>query len=147
MIWALTETTNQFNSWKLEMDIFSAELKYNKKAQSFRITDGGDKRLFFIEKTGLLQNKFLIRTEYSVITGEVHPNGDGHSGVVVLENKKYHYLFKNNVLTFSSKKQFFPSIEMVNVDKTDQKEFFGLLFGTLRVIQKSYKMETAPALI
>lgn len=147
MIWALTETTNQFNSWKLEMNIFSAELKYNKKAQSFRITDGDDKRLFFIEKTGLLQNKFLIRTEYSVITGEVHPNGDGHSGVVVLENKKYHYLFKNNVLTFSSKKQFFPSIEMVNVDKTDQKEFFGLLFGTLRVIQKSYKMETAPALI
>lgn len=147
MKWALTGVTSQFHSWALELNKFAAELKYNKKAQSFRITADDDKRLFFIEKTGLLQNKFLIRTEYSVITGEVRPNGDWHSGVVILENKKCNYMLKNNVLTFSSKKQFFPSIEMMNVDKTDQKEFFGLLFGTLRVIQKSYKMETAAALI
>jgi len=72
MRWALTQSTNQLRSWQLKENEFIAALKYNKKAHSFRIA-ASDKRLFFIEKTGFLQNKFLVRTEYSVITGEIFP--------------------------------------------------------------------------
>lgn len=147
MKWILTEATSQFHSWKLELNDFTAELKYNKKANSFRI-NAGDKRLFFIERTGLLQNKFLVRTEYSVIIGEFHPIRNWHSGVVILENKKRNYLIKDDSVILSSKKKDFAiSIAMNDVDKLDQQELCALLFGALRVIEKSYKMKTEPVLV
>jgi hypothetical protein len=146
MRWALTEATNQFHSWRLELNDFTAELKYNKKANSFRI-NAGDKRLFFIEKTGLLQNKFLIRTEYSVITGEIYPVRNWQSGIVILENKKRNYFVQDNLLIVSSKKDDFSiAIEINDVDKTEQEELFALLFGTVRAVEKFYKMKREPVL-
>lgn len=147
MRWALTESTNQFHCWKFELAENTAELKYNKKASSFRIT-AGDKRLFFIERTGLLQIKFLVRTEYSVLIGEVYPVRNWHSGIIALENKKYNYWIKDNLLVLSSKKEGLSiAIEANDIGKTDQHEFCALLFGTLRVMAKSYKLKNAAALV
>lgn len=147
MRWALTESTNQFHCWKFELAESIAELKYNKKASSFRIT-AGDKRLFFIERTGLLQSKFIVRTEYSVITGEVYPVRNWHSGIVALENKKYSYWLKDNLLILSSKKEGLSiAIEANDIEKTDQNELCALLFGTLRVMTKSYKLKTPAVLV
>jgi len=145
MRWAITHTTTQLHYWKLEEDQFSAELKYNKQAQSFRLT-AGDKRLFFIEKTGFLQNKFLLRTEYSVITGEVYPVKNWHSGLATFENRKYHYFLKGNLLELSSKKENFSmTIEVNNADILNDSELCALLFSTLRVLTKSY-IQTKPVL-
>lgn len=139
MRWVLTETSIQFRVWKLESVEFAAELKYNKKASSFRIT-ADDKRLFFIEKKGMLQSRFIVRTEYSVSTGEVYPVHNWHSGMVTLENKKYNYRIKDNLLILSLKKEdFSAAIEVNEIEKTGQEEICALLFGTLRVMTKSYK--------
>lgn len=147
MRWALTESTNQFHCWKLELAESTAELKYNKKASSFRIT-AGDRRLFFIERTGLLQSKFMIRTEYSVLIGEVYPVRNWYSGVVAVENKKYNYWLKDNLLVLASKKKDFSvAIEMNDIKKTDQPEFFALLFGTLRVMAKSHQSKSIASLV
>ena len=147
MRWTLTSATDQFHCWSLNLKNFTAELKYNKKANSFRI-NALDKRLFFIEKTGFLQNKFLVRNEYSLIVGEFHPLRNWHSGVIMLENKKRNYLLKNDsIMLFSKTEEFSISIAMNDVDKSDQNELFALLFGASRIIEKSYKIRTESVLV
>ena len=146
MRWALTHSANQLHYWKLEQDELTAELKYNKQAQSFRIT-ASDKRLFFIEKTGFLQNKFLLRTEYSVIAGEIFPVRNWHSGIAILDKRKYNYFLKDALLVLASKKENFSlAIEIDSASILNQTEFCALLFGTLRIVAKSYKNRAEPAL-
>lgn len=142
MRWALTQSTNQLHNWKLEQSESAAEIKYNHHAQSFRQT-AGDQRLFFIEKTGFLQHKFLIRTEYSVIVGEVFPLKNGHSGMIVFEEKKYKFFLKENLLTMVSKKQNFSlEIAIANSNNLDPFEVYALLFGTLRVFARTFTTRT-----
>jgi hypothetical protein len=143
MKWALIQATNQFHSWKLEQDDSSSDLKYNTNALSFRLT-AGDKRLFFIEKRDFLQNKFLIRTEYSVVTGEISPMKNWRSGIVVFENKKYNFSLQENSIMFSSKKEgVLPTIEINETESLTQPEFYALLFGALRVITSTLKPKEA----
>jgi hypothetical protein len=137
MRWALIHTNNQLHYWKLDQDNFTVELKYNPQAHSFRLT-AGEKRLFFIEKAGFLQNKYLLRTEYSVITGEVYPVKNWHSGIVSIDNKKINYFLKENLLVLSSKKEKISlTIELDDAEKLNQSELCALLFSTLRVLTKS----------
>jgi hypothetical protein len=139
MRWNLTQSTGHFNRWRLEQNE-TAEIKYNKESHSFRIT-ASDKRLFFIDKTGFFQNKFLIRTEYSVIAGEIFPK-KMFSGIVVFENKKYSYVLKENSILLSSKKGGLAlTVELNTINKLDQPEFYALLFGTIRVFMKLFVME------
>jgi hypothetical protein len=132
MRWNLTQSTDQFNRWKLEQNE-TAEIKYNKESQSFRIT-ASDKRLFFIDKTGFFQNRFLIRTEYSVITAEILPK-KMHSGVVIFENKKYHYeRVENSMVVSRSKDDLSFPIEINDIASLDQPQLYALLFSTLRIV-------------
>ena len=144
MRWTLLQSANPFHCWKLEQDGFIAELKYNKESHSFRV-EATDKRLFFIEKTGLLQNKFLIRNEYNVIAAEISSAKDLHSGAVILDNKKYNYFLKDNLLVLSSKKEKAPfSTEIKDRNALDRQQLCALLFCTLR-IARSHKAEPAIA--
>lgn len=146
MRWALTQSTNQLHYWKMQQDEFTAEIKYNQQAQSFRLT-ADDKRLFFIEKAGFLQNKFLLRTEYSVVAAEVYPVKNWHSGIVSTDNKKFNYLLKDNLLVLSSKKENLSlAIELDDTDKLGQSELCALLFSTLRILSRSHAAKTQPAL-
>lgn len=132
MRWNLTQSTYQFNRWKLEQSE-TAEIKYNKASHSFRIT-ASDKRLFFIDKTGFFQNKFLVRTEYSVIAAEIHPK-KMNSGIMVFDNKKYHYELKEKSITVSrNKDQFLLCVEIDDTTPLDQLELYSLLFSTLRAV-------------
>lgn len=138
MRWDLAQSTDQFQYWKLDQEELTAELKFNKPAQSFRLT-AGEKRLFFIEKVGFLQHKFLIRTEYSVITGEIYPVKNTHSGIAVLDNKKYHYSLQDSLLMLSSKKENVSlAIEIENATGLNAPELCALVFGTLRVASKYF---------
>jgi hypothetical protein len=140
MRWLLTDPFNQHRFWKLEDEQFIAELKYNVQAQSFRLASG-DKRLFFIEKAGFLQNKYFLKTEYSIVTAEVSPAKDWHSGFIVIASKKFNYFLKNDLLTLSSKKEIFSmSIEISNANDINQSELFALLFSSLKVVTNSYKV-------
>lgn len=140
MRWALTQTTKQFHCWKLEGLDFSAEVKYNKEVHSFRIM-ADDKRLFFIERTGLLQQKFLLKTEYSVVLGETHSRS-WESGAAIYKGRKFHYTLKENLFIVVSRKQEVSfAIEIDNTLKHDPFEFCVLLFGTLKIVSKIYKAE------
>jgi hypothetical protein len=137
MRWVLAQQTHPFHCWKLEQNEFYAGLKYNKKSHSFRIA-AADKRLFFIEKTGFLQHKFLIKTEYSLTTGEIFPVKHSNSGFVLFENRKCHYSLKETQLNITSTKENFSiSITINNADTLDQNEFCALLFGALWVVLSS----------
>lgn len=136
MKWALTQVTNELHYWKMDQGNWSAELKYNGRAQSFRLT-AGDKRLFFVERTGFLQSKFLVRTEYSQIAGEVHPGKSRYSGVVTIENKKFHYLLVEHSLQLTNKEhQISLAIDGEDAEKLTTAELSALLFSTLRVANK-----------
>jgi len=132
MRWNLTQSTDQFNRWKLQQNE-TAEIKYNNESHSFRIT-ANDKRLFFIDKTGFFQNKFLIRTEYSVIAAEILPK-KLNSGIVIFENKKYnYYLTENSITIFRNKTDFSLSVEIHPNIVLDEVQLYALLFSTLRVV-------------
>jgi hypothetical protein len=146
MSWIRTQTTNQLHCWKLKDAEFPVELKYNKQVQSIRIL-ADDQRLFFIERTGFLQQKLLLRTEYSVITSEIHPARNWHSGIVVFEGKKYHYLLQGNLLSVSlQKRNTSSSFKIDEALSLDQFEFSALLFGTLRLLAKPHRRKTETTL-
>jgi hypothetical protein len=143
MRWNLTQSTSQFNRWKLEQTE-TAEIKYNKESHSFRII-ASDKRLFFLDKTGFLQNRFLIRTEYNVIAGEILPRKP-HSGLVIFENKKYNYLIKeDSIVVYSKKGDFSLTIRINGTAVSGQTELYALLFGTLR-LAIAYQAKSEPVL-
>ena len=145
MRWSLTHSTNQLHFWKMEEDELNAEIKYNEQAKSFRLT-AGDKRLFFIERVGFLQNKYILRTEYSVVAGEVYPVKNWHSGIAVIENKKFNYHLKDNLLALTSRKENFSlTIEVKDSNNLNPSELFALLFSSLRVLTKSYAAKPALA--
>lgn len=146
MKWAITHSTDQLRYWKIQQDEFTAELKYNNQAKSFRLT-ADDKRLFFIEKTGFLQSKFLLKTEYSVITGEVYPDKNWHTGIIIFDHKKFNYALKENLLALSSRKaNFLLGFEVDNVESLHQMELFALTFSTLKITLKSVTSKTAHAI-
>ena len=134
MRWILTHTTNELRYWKMDQGEQPAELKYNSKAQSFRLT-AVDKRLFFIERTGFLQSKYLIRTEYSQLAGEMQPGKDIDAGIILVDGKKFRYSLNDSLLEFASKqKEFDLKIEADNINKIGAAELCALSFSTLRVI-------------
>lgn len=138
MRWSLTHSTNQLHFWKMEEDECNAEIKYNEQVKSFRLT-AGDKRLFFIERAGFLQNKYILRTEYSIVAGEVYPEKNWRSGIAIMEDKKSQYLLKDNLLALSSKKENFSlTIEVNDSNNLNPSELFALLFSSLRVLTKSH---------
>ena len=136
MKWALTQTTNEVHYWTMYQGELLAEMKYNGRAQSFRLT-AGDKRLFFVERTGFLQNKYLVRTEYSQVVGEVHPGKNVQSGFLVMDNNKFHYELSNKVLELANKNEkFVVTIEVEEMSKVNAAELCALLFSTARVMMK-----------
>ena len=75
------------------------------------------------------------------------PVKNWHSGIAILEDKKYNFVLKDTLLVLLSKKQKFAiEIEINEAIISDTFEFCALLFGTLRVMAKSYKAEAEPVL-
>ena len=136
MKWALIHVTNDLHFWKMDQDNWSAELKYNQRAQTFRLA-AGDKRLFFVERTGFLQSKFIVRTEYSQLIGEVHPGKNRRSGVATIENKRFNYLLAEHLLQLSGKEGIISlAIDTNDITTLTTAELCALIFSTLRVAGK-----------
>ena len=135
MRWALTQSTSQFHTWNLDGNE-KIELKYNKQAHSFRIA-ANEKRLFFIEKVGLLQSKFLVRTEYSVVNAEIFPSRNGHSGLIIFDGKKYTFERNEGSFHLSNKRENFSlTSEISEKEIFDEFELYSLLIATLRLSRK-----------
>lgn len=61
-----------------------------------RIQIASDKRLFFIEKKGFLQNRTVIKNEYGIPMGEMQgATWEADKGSIELDGKKYAYTFND----------------------------------------------------
>ena len=89
------------NSSNLSYELWNDEIKLvslsiSNRTKISRIECATDKRLFFIEKTGFLHSKTIIKNEYGIRLGElIGENRDAHEGMIELEGKKYAYSFNN----------------------------------------------------
>ena len=67
-----------------------ADFRYNEHSNSFRL-NASTKRLLFIEPSGLLQNKLLLKTEYGIEIGEWMRMRNYKSGIVHLNSNRFTY--------------------------------------------------------
>lgn len=134
MRWVLQTTIQQSRFWALQSNNSIAQLRYNREAHSLRL-DAGDKRLFFIERSGgFLQNRFVLKTEYSVPVGEAQVNKHSNSGWVVYNNEKFNYAITGDQLELTTKKG--KLLQRISIEKetaADTYELMALMFALLKV--------------
>jgi len=139
MRWELNPLLNHFHHWTLFKNNPIAELKYNKESRSMRLT-AADKRLFFLERTGVFQTRILLKTEYSVVVGETHFIKNWSQGFLELDGNKFKFIVKNKQLSvFDRQKQLVAECTMEDLGKVDVYEFSALLFGLVRITQGHFK--------
>lgn len=145
MRWLL-HSSGQLHQWKSGNGEVTGQIRYNKEAHTFRI-DSSDKRLFFLERTGFLHHKFLLRTEYSIVTGEIHFARHGQNGICVFEDLKYDFKINNGELILRSKKEkknF--SVSLDSKENFDHFELCALIFATVKILRSTKpKKELLPA--
>ncbi len=79
--------------------ICEAIVKYNPVHHSARLSCRGKHRLFFIESTGSLTGRYLLKNEYALEVGCIQlGRGTGKEGSVLFESKKFDYKIENNTL-------------------------------------------------
>lgn len=79
-----------------------ATIKYNQQSHSVRL-HLTERRVFFLEQVGILQNKILLKTEYGVQIGENYYMKHQHKGVLHLTEKKFTYTIQANVANLYGK--------------------------------------------
>ena len=141
MKWVLEHLNDQLQTWQLSGHELTIELKYNCETHVFRL-HAGERRLFFLEKTGFVQTKLLLKTEYSIVIGEIHFFKNWNSGVAIIDDHKYHYSFKQNSLhlqSFGDDEQY--DLEIDNRSRLDQFNLAALIFSTCRILNVSLELE------
>lgn len=139
MKWVLEHSTEQLQTWKLLCHELPAELKYNCQTHVFRL-HSAERRLFFLEKTGFVQTKLLLKTEYNIVIGELHFVKNWRSGVAAIEHHRYHYNFKDNSLHLQSfKNDEIYEVEIDSPSLLNQFNLAALIFSTCRLMEHSFK--------
>jgi len=107
-----SSTGNAFELWYNDKKLMSLSL--GKTTKTARFESGADKRLFFIEKRGFLQNKTVIKNEYGIKMGQLSSEQhDANTGIIEWDGKKYGYAFGQNngtALTLSNELETKPFI-------------------------------------
>ena len=129
MKWTLTKKVNHSDHWQLEGIDHPIELRYNPQARSFRL-NAGQKRIYFLERTGFFQSKLLITTEYNVKAGECYFIKNRFSGILQHDNYKYEFRVNRDHISLCEKnKEPFDRVDIDNLDNLDNFEFCALLFA------------------
>ena len=82
-----------------ERNSIKAVLKFNLAQQSTRISNNNSQQLFFLERSGLWNNRIFFKSGYGVELGKLTFEKGLHSGTVELEYKKFHFSIKDNPVT------------------------------------------------
>jgi hypothetical protein len=76
-------------------------LKYNPRHQSVRVTSGPNHRLFFLESTGSLNDKSILKNEYGLEIGNLISDKPlNKNGSVMMDSRKYYYHISDDNLLF-----------------------------------------------
>src|SRR5688572_24581138 len=123
MRWDVTKTANGSRHWKTMDEEPGAILKYNYEGHSVRLSSD-DKRLFFLEKTGMLHTKILLKTEYSVLAGAIHFEKNRSSGEFEVHADKYFFHVTDNrlILLEKQKKKILAGIDIQELQQLEEFE-------------------------
>ena len=137
MRWDLTKTANGLRHWKIIDEEPTAILKYNNEAHSIRL-NSDDKRLFFLEKTGILHTRILLKTEYSVLAGVIHFEKNKSSGDFEVHEDKYVFHVTDNrlILLEKQKKKILAGIDIKDLQELESFELSALIFASALVARK-----------
>lgn len=143
MKWDVTKTANGSRHWKIVDEHPTAFLKYNNEAHSIRL-NADDKRLFFLEKSGMLHTRILLKTEYSVLAGAIHFVKDKSSGDIEVHENKYFFHVTDNrlILLERQKKKILAGIDIQELQQLETYELSALIFASA-LIAKKRKSELA----
>jgi hypothetical protein len=90
MRWIEQERTNGFHFWTLEENRSIATLKFNPESKTFRL-QYINHHLFFLEYTGVLQQRVALKSEYGVVLGKVQLQKHWQTGTIIVNDLKYYY--------------------------------------------------------
>jgi hypothetical protein len=139
MKWTLIKQVNQADHWLLEDTEHPVELRYNSQARSFWLNTG-QRRLYFLERTGFFQSKMLIAREYNVHAGECYFIRNRFAGILQIENNKYEFKVSGDHIKLSLKNKLpFGHITIKGPDTLDNFEFVALLFAFANLQQTHFK--------
>lgn len=106
-----------------------ATIKYNPRSQSVRL-HSNERRVFFLEQVGFLQNKILLKTEYGVQIGENYHFRHQQKGIFHLSKDKFSYWIENNAIRIADKRrQLTASFSLDNALSLDSYELSTVLFS------------------
>lgn len=106
-----------------------ATIKYSAQSQFVRL-HSNERRVFFLEDVGLLQNKTLLKTEYGVQIGENFYTKQQHKGMLYLSKQKFHYTLDNDgVKIYNKRQQLIASFKLENATALNTAEVSALLFS------------------
>ena len=96
MKWIQSSNTNtsMFEFLLVQQNVVREKLRYDPLQHSARISHKGRQRVFYIEKTGFWNNQTIFQNEYGLEIGRLHSDRwSASSGVLKIEDKRYHYQF------------------------------------------------------
>ena len=79
-----------------------------------------------------MQNKVLVKTEYSVIAGECYFMKKKQAGALTLDGDKFSFEVNQNQIQFFSRGKIVAQSEIEDFEKLDDLEFTALAFGLVR---------------
>ena len=131
MRWEITNTMNGSHYWKLQESELEATLRYNNDAHSIRLNTS-DKRLFFLERVGMLQPKMMLETEYSVMIGESYFNKNRSNGVMIVNEQKFNFtITREEIHFYDRQKQMLAELTIPKVNDLELYEFTALTFASV----------------
>jgi hypothetical protein len=133
----LNRTNNHFSFSKEDKVV--ADFKLNIQSSSFRL-NATTKRLFFIESSGLLQNKTVLKTEYGVEIGEWIALRSIKSGFVTLNAKKLNYRITGQEFRITDKsKQTVAVCDFSYLKEFEKPELAAILFSIAWLVNETPK--------
>lgn len=123
----------QLDSWQLSSETGDILFKYNKRLQTIRV-NSGDRKVFFLEKSGLFHSRIRFTNEYSQPAGELQ--FDSHqslSGTLAMPHEKFRFeKTVTRVLLYDRKKCLAGSLQLDDRMVNDSSEFAAILFAFVR---------------
>ncbi|MCU0323173.1 MAG: hypothetical protein MUE72_12210 [Chitinophagaceae bacterium] len=100
LYWLNTSNTNEielYELWDAEKKLLT--LLFNNFSHTAKVECLSSRRMFKIEKDGLLKTKTIFKNEYGVKIGQfAQEHWYNHEGLIELNEEKFHYTTHNNPL-------------------------------------------------
>jgi hypothetical protein len=138
MKFLLTERTPLFHRWSLQSIEPFAEIKYTLESKSVRI-QFEEKRLFFLEMRGPLQQKLHVKSEYGVVLARIDLPKSAGMGIVTLDDTSFHYdIYNAAIKLFNLQNNLLTECTIEPYENIPNFELAALTFAYTWIYQHDY---------